>query len=142
MSRFLAKSDALKTHLATLDAIAGIDISVNRQEDLLAQVNASFEKAAGQGAIVIKWLGGKNPDRKSNKLRMGGRFSISLWVQPILQDGCAAADDLIEAIGEHLHGWVDPAAPTNLRLEVDDISIVPDAPGYLVYEIIAEIARI
>ena len=143
MSRFLSKADAISARLATLEAIAGLHISVNRQEDLLAQVNASFEKAAGQGAIIIKWLGGKNPDRKSNQLRMGGRYSISLWVQPILQDGTgAAADDLIEAMGEHLHGWIDPGALTNQRLEVDDIAIVPDAPGYLVYEILAEISRI
>jgi len=142
MSRFLSKADSISAYLSTLDAIAGIDISVNRQEDLLSQVNSSFEKAAGQGAIIIKWLGGKNPDRKSNKLRMSGRYSISLWVQPILQDDATAADDLIEAMGEYLHGWIDPAAPTNLRLEVEDISIVPDAPGYLVYEILAEVARI
>jgi len=142
MSRFLSKADSIAERLSTLDAIAGLDICVNRQEDLLSQVNSSFEKAAGQGAIVIKWLGGKNPDRKSNKLRMGARFSISLWVQPILKDDSTAADDLIEAMGEHLHGWIDPAAPTNLRLEVDDISIVPDAPGYLIYEILADIARI
>jgi len=142
MSRFLSKADSILAHLAPLDAISGIDLSVNRQEDLLSQVNANFEKASGQGAIIIKWLGGKNPDRKSNKLRMGGRYSISLWVQPILKDDATAADDLIEAMGEHLHGWVDPAAPTNLRLEVESIDIVPDAPGYLVYEIIAETARI
>ena len=144
MSRSLSKADAIAAHLTTLSALDGIHIAVNREEDLLTQVNCAVEKAAGQGAVIIKWLGGKNPDPKSSSLRMGAKYSISLWTLPALRDGAApAADDLIEAIAAHLHGWYDsdPSVPVR-RLEVLAMDLVPDAPGYLVHEITAEIARL
>lgn len=143
MSRSLTKADAIAAHLATLPALSGMDISVHREQDLLSQVNTAFEKAAGTGCVIVKWLGGKNPDRKSGQLRLGGRYSVSLWTKPVIADDETPADDLIEAMGGHLHGWVDTrqGVPV-MRLEVDDIAIVPADVGFLVHEILAEVSRI
>lgn len=141
MSRFLSKADALASHIKTLSALAAMDVTVNRQEDLLTQVNSSFEKAAGQGCVIVKWLGGKNPNPKSSTLRFTGGFSISLWTRQVLYDGETPADTLIEEIGEHIHGWRDPSAGASIaRLEVSEVHLVPDAPGYLVYELMAAFA--
>lgn len=150
MSRWLGRADSLAAFIGAIPEIAGMSVIVNREEDLLSQVNAGIEKAAGQGCVVIKWLGGSNPDRKSKLLRIGARYSISLWTVPVLYDGPEAevprlpADDMIEKIAEAIHGWVDPRPGALIhRLEVEDIAVVPDPPpGQLVHEILASVLRV
>lgn len=122
--------------------LEGVEVTVNRKEDLLGQVNEQAGKADSKGCVIVKHLGGKNADRKSARLRMGGRYSISLWCMEAVYSGLPP-DDLAEKIGEALHGWT--AAGDVLqshRLEVDSINIIPAGNGFLVYEIIAEIARV
>ncbi|MFU8894006.1 MAG: hypothetical protein ACNA8L_10295 [Luteolibacter sp.] len=142
MSRWTSKADRLAEHLRTLPMLDCIEICVHRENDLRAKVNQQLAKNKGTGVVVITWIGGRNPDRRSAKLRMGARYSITLWMARVMNDR-TPADDIVEAIGEHIHGWVDPA-PGSLvnRLEVTDIDLIPEEPAMLVYEILAEISRV
>jgi hypothetical protein len=143
MSKWLDKADEIGEHLKGLPELEGMAITVNRVEDLLNQVNQSVEKSAGPGVVIIKWLGGKNAEPKSTKLRMGSRYSVSLWMVQVLESHERTPDDLIELMAESLHGWDGgPVCNSARRLEVESVALVPDAPGYLVYEIIASINRL
>ena len=154
MSRWLGKADALAAKIRTIPEVADMQVIVNREEDLLSQVNEAIEKAAGLGCVVVKWLGGSNPDKRSSVLRLGARYSISLWTVPVLYDGPEVivegepvrlpADDVIEKIAEAIHGWEENAYGSLVnRLEVEDVEVVPDPPpGQLVHEILAAIARV
>lgn len=144
MSRWNDKADRIATYLAAQPELRWIPVSVHRDDNLLQLVQQKVSKNSGGGCVIIKWLGGANPDRKSSALRIGARFSISLWTRKVIDDEMETpADDLIEALAERLHGWVD-ATPGALvhRLEVTGVELVPDAPGYIVHEILAEISRI
>lgn len=149
MSRWNDKAEAIAGMLRetiitdTSDLLLdGVAVMVNRKEDLLEQVNELAGKADGKGCVIIKHLGGKNADRKSARLRMGGRYSISLWCMETVYAGMPP-DDLSEKVAEALHGWTAEGDVLQThRLEVDSINIVPAAAGFLVFEIIAEIARV
>ncbi|MEO5914865.1 MAG: hypothetical protein ABIS50_11570 [Luteolibacter sp.] len=148
MSRWNDKAEAIACMLRDVEIsegkllLEGVGVMINRTEKLLEQVGEVVGKADAKGCVIIKHLGGKNPDRKSSKLRLGARYSISLWCQEMVYSGMPP-DDLSELMGDALHGWVDPR-PGQLihRLEVDSIIIVPAKAGFLVYEIIAEVSRV
>lgn len=145
MSRWNDKADRLAAFIEALPVMGGRGAFVHREGDLLSMVALKVAKNDGRGGcVIVKWLGGSNPDRKSSLLRIGARFSISLWTRKKLDaDDPVSADDLIEGIAEALHGWVDstPGALVH-RLEVTSVALVPEAPGYAVHEILAEIVRI
>lgn len=142
MSRWNNKADRIRAFLEEQPEMLKLPVIVHRQDDLLNLVNEKVSKSAGFGCVIVKWLGGQNPDRKSGQLRMGARFSISLWTRQVLGDAEAiGADDLIELMAERLHGWLDTSVSLAHRLEVVSVELVPDAPGYIVHEIIAEISR-
>jgi len=142
MSRWNSKADRLAAHIRDLSELAGMTVCVHRQGDLLARANAEAQKNRGAGIVIITWMGGANPDRRSGKLRIGSRFNISLWTREVHGDA-TPADDLIEIIAEHIHGWVD-STPGSLvhRLEVTDVAPGPELPTFIIYEILAEIARV
>jgi hypothetical protein len=143
MSRWLIKADQIAEHLKLMPALDAMQIQVHRAEDLLSQVNTAFEKAAGQGVIIIKWLGSRNALRESSKLRINSRYSISLWTVAILESLAVPPDDLIQQIADHLHGFDGgPTEVQSSRVEIESIEAVPDAPHYQVHEIIAEVVRL
>jgi hypothetical protein len=142
MSDWLDKSDALATYLGTLTALAGIDIVVDRQLDISSHIAAAKAKRAGV-LISILWTGGRNPDRKAARLRMGGRYSVFIITRPRIRAGETPADDIVETVATALHGWCQDPGPNNLtrRLEVIDVAIVPDA-ALLIHEITCEALRV
>lgn len=142
MSRWVSKAERLCDHLRTLEDLDCMAVAVHRENNLLAALQAASAKVKGAGAVLITWIGGTNPDRRSSKLRIGARYSITLSIPKIMGEK-VPGDELIEKIAEHIHGWVD-ATPGSLthRLEVTSIDLVPDAPSFVIYEILAEISRV
>lgn len=142
MSRWTTKADRIREHLLTLDVLRGVQVIVHRENDLMATVNQRLSKNTGCAVLVITWTGGTNPDRRSKHLRIGARYSLALWMSRVAADK-SPADDVIEEIAEHIHGWVDPEPGAMInRLEVTSIELIPEAPQFLVYEILAEISRV
>lgn len=142
MTRWTSKAEEMRKTLCEMWELRGIPVFIHREGDLLKEVNTRVAKGAGTGLVVMKWLGGNNPDRRSASLRIGARYSISLWTRKVTGDD-TPAEDLLEKMAERLHGWTDPRKGQLVhRLEVTSLAVVPDAPGFIVHEILAEIVRV
>jgi hypothetical protein len=143
MSRWNDKAERLALHLAAQPALAAlIPVTVHRTADLQQTIDEQIAKARGGACVIVKWIGGENPDRQSARLRMGARFSVSLWTRDGRQAGAPAADDLVEAVAESCHGWVD-GAPGSLTHRLEVLSVdMESPPGYTAYEILAEMIRV
>jgi hypothetical protein len=141
-TKWIGKAEALAAYLETVLALAGIDVVVARQKDLLASVELAAGKAAGT-CVVVAWLGGSNANRSAATLVMGGRYSVSVWALPIATAQTVPVDAIVEAAAAAVHGW--EGEPTYnrpaRRLEVTDVSLVPDE-RFLVYEILCETKRV
>ena len=118
-----------------------IEVVVWRQDDLNSLADGLTAKAKGMGVIILG-CGGKNPDPKSNALRVGGAFSISVWASPdIVTD--LKADDLCWKLARAAQGFKLFESPTDRdgRLEVEDVAIVPHKK-FLVWEAKANVLRL
>jgi hypothetical protein len=150
MSRWLNRADALATYLAAevewckapTPEEERVPVLVDRKLQINSIVAQTTAKAKG-ASVVILWTGGKNPDRKSKLLKMGGRYSIFVMTKPLFKDGLVTCDELTEVIAEAAHGWTPSPTPNAVtqRLEVLDVELMPHKT-LLIYEITAEIQRL
>ena len=154
MSRWLDRADLLKARIQevvdvcklTVPDHERVEVIVDRQLSLSTLIATALGKACG-ACVVIFWTGGKNPDRSSDKLRMGASYQITVHGQPILNaalPGRVPIDDLTEKVAEALHGYTPAARPSRYpdRLEVVEVDRFPSPPNQLIYEISTEIVRL
>lgn len=137
MSEFINNAKSLKTKLESLPSLAEIPVLVDRQKDLVNQINIGVAKA--KGAVVdILWLGGVpfDLDAKANLIC---RYRINVRTKPIVRDEAALkADVLCQAIVVALWDWKDVESDCYHEWKVLEVDLVPDE-RLLVYQIIVEV---
>lgn len=106
----LAPADALAAMLRTVPQLAGIDVIVDRQQDLGASIDAGVAKAAG-AAIVISLDGwGEGPSESGHAL-LPLRHSIALWTIPVYRDGALPESVALGALVRAVHAWIPDPSP-------------------------------
>jgi hypothetical protein len=134
MSRFYEQADAICTSLQALPILADCRIVVDRQHDILSDLRKVIGKQIGN-LILVSWTGGTNKDISADGPRIESGFSVTLFSKPILRPGETPADDLAEAIANHLHDWRETAAtPYSDRLICTEITPT-DVPDLLAHQI-------
>jgi hypothetical protein len=134
MSKFYATADAIADALATVELLADSRIVVDRQADIVSELKKVIGKQIGN-LILISWTGGQNSDESSDGPRIESGYNVTLFSKPIIRKGETPADDIAEAIAEHLHDWkARPEDSYYERLIVTAVVPVP-APDLLAYQI-------
>jgi hypothetical protein len=119
-----------------------VPVIVDRKAELNSIIAQTVGKARG-ASIVILSTGGRNPDRKSKTLNMGGTFSVFVMTKPLFMDGSVTCYDLTEAVMEAMHGWSPKGgkSPVTQRMEVLEYELTP-LKNLVIYQITAEITRL
>jgi hypothetical protein len=141
MSKHLRIADEIKSRLDDqfTDAaqrydvnLAGVSVIVDRQKDLLSQINTGIAKASGC-AVTVLWTG----FRRTPTGERTGRYIVRVFARPVMLDGNYPADEIVERIDEALNDWVPPSASPHghchYRVMGEDAELVPDK-NYLIYE--------
>jgi hypothetical protein len=126
--------------LASVPAATRVPVLVDRKLDILSICNQTAAKAGG-AAVVVSWMGARNAEPASRRLRTTTEYSIACMTTPTMRDGQMTCDELTEAAAVALHGWSPPGSPCQRSLVVSDITLVPDRQ-LLIYEISAELPRL
>lgn len=121
------------TELATPLALAGLDIIVDRQKNILSDVTKAVAKAKGT-AVVILWEGFTTADKNSARPRLAHSYNITVWSKPILAGANLAADDVMESIIARLWHWRPSGGHAFSEVEVRNGGLVPDAK-FLKYDL-------
>lgn len=110
----LAPADALAAMLRDVEKLDGIEVIVDRQQDLGAAIDAGVAKATG-AAIVISLDGwGAGPEDGGVPL-LPLRHSIALWTIPVYRAGAIPESVALGALVKAVHAWQpDPAANKKL----------------------------
>lgn len=136
MSAFLDIADSIKTRLDAQTGMSGVDVIVERQQDVGSMVARAIAKHAGQGAAIITWTGGRNSDPMMAPPRFSVPFLITLFSKPVIRDGQTAADDIVETICYALHLWnPDADAHCYEDITVDGITLLDAGEKLLVHQI-------
>lgn len=134
MSKFYDQADEIAAVLADVPSLAGIKIVVDRQHDLLAELNKVIGRQTGN-LILIAWAGGDNKDPTSDVPRIESSFTATLFSKPVIRKGEPPADDIAEVIATTLHDW-RPAAASSFDERLIVTGIYPtDIPDLLAHQI-------
>lgn len=134
MSKFYDQADAIAASLATVALLRDSRIVVDRQHDILAELNKVIGRQTGN-LILISWAGGPNKDESGDGPRIESAFTVTLFSKPVIRRGETPADDIAEAIAHHLHDW-RPTAATNYLERLVVTGIYPtDVPDLLAHQI-------
>lgn len=134
MSKFYDTADAIAASLATVALLADSRIVVDRQHDIVSELKKVIGKQVGN-LVLISWTGGQNSDESSDGPRIESGFNVTLFSKPVIRKGETPADDIAEAIAEHLHDWRASAQDSYYdRMIVTAVVPVP-APDLLAYQI-------
>lgn len=126
----LAPADALKARLAAVAELAGIDVVVDRQKNLLSEVAKSVAKAKGAAIVILLDGWGEPPEGESTYLRL--RHSVSLWTVPVMRPGAIAEAVALGAMLRAIQGW-RPSAQDCSRWHVGGGASI-ESERYHVYE--------
>lgn len=139
MSKWLDLSDEIAERLGDVAALDGVDIIVDRQKDLNAEVNKAVAKAKG-AVVVILWAGSDNEDEDAAGPRLACDYEITVHCKPVIRGSESPADELVEAICQSLHQWLPDGGVTDAyeRMTVRRVGLSPD-PKNLVYQIDARV---
>lgn len=131
-SRWLKRADELKE---VIEAISGwssdIPVLVDRQRDLAAEVAVGLSRQK-MAAVIVSFVSAENPDKGSNGLLTGGRYTIAVLGHPVLLNAQSQApiDELTESVAEAVHDWVPEVAvgknEKTRRFSVEAIEFVPE----------------
>jgi len=137
MSRVMDIAEAMATRLESRPALAGVDVIVDRQKDLVATVSKAVGKAKGS-AITILWEGFGVPDPDSPGPHVRARYTIRTWSRPVLADAATPADVLVAEVAKALHHWIPEGVHAFGEMTVTGGDLAPD-PRWLIYEIQAQV---
>lgn len=135
MSYQLAIAEHIRTRLLTAPvagelptplALAGLDIIVDRQKNILSDVTKAVAKAKGT-AVVILWEGFTTVDKNSARPRLAHSYNITVWSKPVLAGANLAADDVMESIIARLWQWKPAGGHAFSEADVRNGGLVPDA---------------
>jgi hypothetical protein len=114
------------TELPTPLSLAGLDIIVDRQKNILSDVTKAVAKAKGT-AVVILWEGFQTVDKNSARPRLAHSYNISVWSKPVLAGVNLAADDVMESIIARLWHWKPTGGHAFSEADVRNGGLVPDS---------------
>jgi len=112
--------------------LTGVTVIVDRQKDILTQVNTAVAKATGC-VVTILWTGfGRAPTGERT-----ATYVLRVYSRPVLLDGNYPADDIVERIDVVLDEFVPAGASStghcHYKMNGEGADLVPDR-NYLVYE--------
>jgi hypothetical protein len=118
--------------LAVTQDITGCPILVDRQKNLLSDIQKAVGKTGGT-AIVILWQGFTSVDDNAGTPRLLLRYTISVWSKPILTSGDLPADDIMETILRRLWQWLPESGHAFGEMKLKSGGLVPDS-RFLIYD--------
>lgn len=104
MSKFYDQADAIAATLATLTILSASRIAVDRQHDIVADLRKVVGKQIGN-LILVSWAGGDNADESADGPQLDSIFNVTVFSKPVIRKDETSADDIAEAIANHLHDW-------------------------------------
>jgi hypothetical protein len=113
-------------------ALDGVTVIVDRQKDILTQINTAVAKASGC-VVTILWTGfGRTPTGER-----AATYVLRIYSRPVLLDGNYPADDIVERIDTVLDEWVPAGASISghclYKMNGEGADLVPDR-NFLLYE--------
>ncbi|MEM9235190.1 MAG: hypothetical protein AAGB14_00325 [Verrucomicrobiota bacterium] len=112
MSRLFSIAFAIRDQIETVEGLEGTVI-VDRQNNLAAEFLKRMTKAKGL-AVIIAMDGARNTSPEFKTYRLRGTFTVTIFTKPVLRAKDAKfADELVESVGQALHGWWPAAVPSN-----------------------------
>jgi hypothetical protein len=154
MSRVMDFAKAVQERLEAVAALApehqdaqpvldGLPIIIDRQKDLLAEIEMEISKATGTCIVLYPTRGSRN-----RRARRGDPFGCDIiaevYATPIMKPNAPPADDVMEAIVLALDGWPRPGGHTGHAddmVAVETFELVPDR-DFLVWRITANARQI
>lgn len=103
MSRFFQTCEAIKALLEASPALVGFAVMVDRQRDILAELQKTQAKHSGRGLLVVSWAGSPNAEENSDRPCFDSRYLITGFFKPTIRQGDTAADEIIEAAALAVH---------------------------------------
>lgn len=137
----LTHADLLKEHLATVEALDGVYVHVDRKFDIREQAVAELSKKT-KGAFLAIQLGGwtpMNPDSGSGTYWATLRHECSFVTVPsvLAELGMPTFDELLQDLVVAIHGWspegVNPDYFAEMRWLVGAGNWVPGDDTFQVY---------
>ncbi len=114
MSIALDTAELIKTRLLTAPAggelpttvdITDLTVIVDRQKQVLNEINKAVAKAKGT-AILIVYTGFDVLDADASTPRLANRYSLQVWCKPIIAGANLAADDVLESVVHRMWHWI------------------------------------
>jgi hypothetical protein len=134
MSKAITIAEAMAARINVQMTLPDVSAFVDRQKDLLAEINLRVAKAGG-AAIAILFEGFSNADTSSSvNLTVLRRYTVTIYAKPVLRDATeTAADDIVEIVARALHNWEpDEAKVGCAEITVKGCDLIPDN-RYLTY---------
>lgn len=133
MSKFLDISEAIKTRLEEEFGEGEIIVIVERQKEILSEVNKNLGKVKG-GVVVVELLGGRSADENAKSPVMSTEYAINLVTSPTLRKGKTPADTLLQKICQAMHRWRLDDDEYYEQTNVGSFNILPH-PNFLIYQV-------
>ena len=132
MSAFLTKAEALRDSIAALPELAGTDVLVDHQKDMVSEFKRAMAKTKGS-SVVIFFSGYDTHEEDVAESEVISNYVVTVWTKPVLRQGETPADDMVSAIHKALHGKADPDNCRN-RIAVTGGKVIPNTQ-FLIHEL-------
>lgn len=110
---------------ATTVNLTGIPVIVDKQKDLLTELNKAVGKSEGV-AVVILWDGFDEIDPFAPEPRVMNRYTVTIFSRPILTATALAADDVMESILTRLWRWAPSNGHQSNAVQIGGAKFIPD----------------
>jgi hypothetical protein len=104
MSAFLDKSNAIKARLEAIPTLTDVSVLVDHQKDIKSEFAKAVAKIKG-GVVVIFFDNYTTYEEDVADSLVVSEFVLLVWTKPIIREGEAAADDIVSAVHQSIHGW-------------------------------------
>lgn len=132
MSKFFDIADQMAAALVASPALSSVSIVVDRQKDLGSEIRKITGKIAG--CIIIAWDGGNLADQEG-PLVFDCRYVTDIWTKPIIRQGQATVDDMLQSVVQTLNGW-NPVEGAHCDYDARVSSVEPfQNESYLIHRI-------
>lgn len=125
MSPFMERAEEIQARFASLAALEGVDVLVDRQKDITSEVAKSVAKAKG-AMVAVLWAGGKPVD--GDPLVMDALYEVRIYAKPVIRGEETPADEMAAAMIPAIHDWqADATAHCDWDFRVTgDLDLIPD----------------
>lgn len=131
MSPFIQRAEEMSARFRSLTMLDGVDVIVDRQKDIRADLAKIPGKAKGM-LVAILWVGAKRVE--NDPLVMDAMYEVRIYSKPIIRGEQTPADEIIAEMMASLHEWqadIDGLPDDEFRI-TGDLDLIPDA-SFLFY---------